>query len=491
MKSTKLCTFLAALLLVMVLCSTEKSEPPNILFIMSDDHSKNAISCYGNSDINTPGIDRLASEGILFEHAMTPNSFCTPSRAILLTGKYSHKNGTTHLNQQFNGAQQTYPKLFQEAGYQTSIFGKWHLLTRPTGFDYYCVMKMQGAHYNPRVFEPTDEWIPWKNGSDDWNKGGRIIPGYSVDVITDEALKWIKNRDKNKPFCMLLHPKPPHAPYEPAKRYEHFFDSINLPEPSTLFDDYHGRTPELLQDNMKNNRILLAQHFQKYLSQNDINNLDDDQKLKKLFQSYMKDYYRLVKSVDDNISKVLDFLEDNDLAENTIVVYTSDNGFFLGEHGFYNKQWMYEPSIHVPLIIRYPKLIQKGEINSSLVNFTDIAPTLLDLAGLPVPDDMQGKSLKPILEGKKDKVHDAFYYHFYRHNNVLPEMVGARTERYKIICYPGLDDKYKWELFDLKEDINEMNNLYYNSNYSGLKIEMKSKLDSLITEFEDTVILPD
>ena len=222
-------------------CSKVRVDQPNIVFIMSDDHSPNAISCYGNTDIETPGIDRLAREGMRFEHAMTSNSFCTPSRAMLLTGKYPHKNGTTHLNQPFDGSQQTYPKLLQQAGYQTSLFGKWHLLTRPTGFDHYCVMKMQGAHYNPRVFEPDHEWIPWKNGSKEWNQGGRILQGYGCDVITDEALEWIKNRDKKKPFCLLLHPKPPHGPYQPAKRYEHFLDGMELPEPPTLLDDYRGR----------------------------------------------------------------------------------------------------------------------------------------------------------------------------------------------------------------------------------------------------------
>jgi arylsulfatase A-like enzyme len=480
-----------ALMLSIFSCSKVPFEQPNIVFIMSDDHSPNAISCYGNRDITTPGIDRLAREGIRFEHAMTPSSFCTPSRAMLLTGKYAHINGTTHLNQPFDGSQQTYPKLLQQAGYQTSIFGKWHLLTRPTGFDYYCLMKMQGSPYDPRVFEPEHEWIPWEGGTTEWNEGGRIIPGYGCDVLTDEALKWLENRDPSKPFCLLLHPKPPHEPYVPAKRHEGFLNGEELPEPESLLDDYEGRTPEAIKDIMTANRIVLKKQFFKHLTEEEQENWSEDQKTRKMFQGYLKDYYRLAMSVDDNVNKVLDFLRDHDLEKNTIVVYTTDNGFFLGEHGFFNKQWMYEPSLHVPLIIRYPVLIKEGTVNSSMVNHTDIAPTLLELAGLPVPADMQGKSLKPILSGEKAKVHEAFYYHFYEHGKRLPEMVGVRTERYKLISYPGMEPEYQWELFDLKVDRDEMNNLYRDPAHSMVVKEMREKLDSLLTALDDPVVLPD
>ena len=465
-------------------------KAPNILFIMPDDLSPNALSCYGNQVIKTPGMDRLASEGMRFENAMTPNSYCTPARAILLTGKYSHKNGTLKLNEPFDGSQQTYPKLLQQAGYQTALFGKWHLLTQPTGFDYYCAMKMQGGHNNARVWETGEEWIPWVNGSDEWNKGGRILPGYSTDAITDEAIKWIKNRNPDKPFCLLLHPKAPHGPYEPAKRYKDFLADVKIPEPATLLDDYAGRTPSAVKDIMFSNRLVIAPRFLEKLTPEQRQDLSTDQKTKFIYQDFIKGYYRLVMAVDDNVTRMLDFLKESGLEGNTIVVLTSDNGFFLGEHGFFDKMWMYEPSIHVPLIIRYPGVVKSNTVNSSLVNHTDIAPTLLALAGLPVPADMQGVSLKPVLEGKEEKVRDTFYYHFYRHTDAIPEIVGVRTERYKLICYPGMDKTVQWELFDLSKDSDEMNNLYSNPEYQDVLNVMETKLRSTVKAYDDPVVLP-
>jgi len=466
------------------------AERPNILFIMADDHSPNAISCYGNKDIQTPGLDRLARGGMRFEHALTPNSFCTPSRAALLTGKYSNKNGVTHLNQPFDGSQQTYPKLLQQAGYQTALFGKWHLLTQPTGFDHYCVMKMQGMVADPNVWESGSPWVSWEPRSKEWQKDGRKLKGYGVDVITDEALKWLDQRDPQKPFCMLLHPKPPHEPYVPAPRYEDFLKDVFIPEPTTLQDDYVGRTPLAIQEIMKNNRLEIRPQFLEWLTEEQRNTLTGDQKLSAIYQMYIKGYYRLVMSVDDNITKVLDYLEANGLEENTIVAYTSDNGFFLGEHGFFNKQWMYEPSLHVPMIIKYPPMVNAGTVNSSMINHIDMAPTMLDLAGLPVPTDMQGKSLKPILEGKQEKVREAFYYHFYRHGPQLPEMIGVRTDRYKLIHYPAMDESYQWELFDLKNDSDEIKNQYRNPEYQETKERLKKNLRKLIRDFEDPVEAP-
>ncbi len=462
---------------------------PNILFIMSDDHSPNAISCYGNKTISTPGIDRLARGGMRFEHALTPNSFCTPARAALLTGKYSHINGTTHLNQKFDGSQQTYPKLFQRAGYQTALFGKWHLLTQPTGFDHYCVMKMQGMVFDPTVWETGEPWVAWEPRSNKWQEGGRKLSGYNVDVITDEALNWLENRDRDKPFCMLLHPKPPHAPYQPAPRYEDFLADALIPEPVTLLDDYAGRTPEVLQDVMKNNRLEIAPQFQDLLTEEQKRDWTGEQKLRHIYQEYMKGYYRLVMSVDDNITRVLDYLEKSGLEESTIVIYTSDNGFFLGEHGFYNKQWMYEPSLHVPLIIKYPPLVKANTVNSSMINHIDMAPTLLDLAGLPVPSDMQGLSLKPVLERRQAKVRDSFYYHFYRHNNALPDMIGVRTEDHKLVHYPGQVGAARWELFDLKRDADEVTNVFANPEYMEVRRSLENELKRLAETYQDPIEL--
>ena len=470
-----------------------KAARPNILLILSDDHAKQSIGAYGNTDIQTPALDRLASEGMRFNHALTPNSFCTPARAAVLTGKYSHKNGVTHLNQMFDGSQQTFPKLLQAAGYETSLFGKWHLLSQPTGFDHYCVMKMQGMPVNPKVFEPQHEWIPWSpQDRKAYMQGGRIIKGYNNDVMTTEAIDWLKERKGEQPFCMLLHPKPPHAPYHPPQKYEDFLKEVEIPEPSTLLDRYEGRVPELIQKNMRSNRIILNPAFKHYRKQLEKENpgIARDELTRAMYQYYIKGYYRLVKSVDDNVGRMLDYLEKSGLEENTLVLYTSDQGFALGEHGFYNKQWMYEPALHQPLLIRYPGKIKAGQVHESMVNHVDLAPTLLDFAGLPIPEDLQGYSLKPILEGRADKVRDASYYHFYSHgDNNLPEMIGVRTERYKLIHYPAIKG-CPWELFDLKKDPDELNNLAQNPEYLGVREKMEIKLLKLIQKLDDPVQAP-
>ena len=471
------------------------AQKPNIILIMADDQAKQAIGCYGNKDIQTPGLDRLAQEGMRFEHALTPNSFCTPARAAVLTGKYSHKNGVIRLNQPFDGSQQTFPKLLQAGGYQTALFGKWHLLTQPTGFDHYCVMKMQGEPWNPKVFEPQHEWIAW-SGKDRKSafKGGRRIQGYNNDVMTTEALTWLQGkRDTSKPFCFLLHPKPPHAPYDPPKKYADFLADVTIPEPATLLDDYEGRTPAAIKNLMNANRILLGPPFQKYRKQleKENPNITEDELTRAMYQEYIKGYYRLVKSVDDNVARLLEYLDASGLAETTLVLFTSDQGFSLGEHGLYNKQWMYEPSLHQPLLVRYPGVIDSGTVHESMVNHVDLAPTLLDFAGLPIPDDLQGYSLKPILKGQADQVREASYYHFYEHGRRLPEMVGVRTERYKLIHYPTMEDPYKWELFDLEKDPDEMKNLYRNPEHKELLAQMKVELRQLVADLEDPVELPD
>ena len=467
---------------------------PNILFILSDDHSKNAISCYGNTDIQTPGLDRLAADGMRFNHALTPNSFCTPARAVVLTGKYSHRNGVTHLNQMFDGSQPTFPKLLQAAGYQTSLFGKWHLLSQPTGFDHYCVMKMQGRVDNPIVFEPQHKWIPWSpQDQKSFNQGGRQLVGYNNDAITDEALNWLENRDQSKPFCILLHPKPPHAPYKPAARYEDFLKDVTIPEPATLLDDYAGRTPAAISATMRSNRIILNPAFRPMRARIEQANpgISEAELTRKMYQEYIKGYYSLVMGVDDNLARVLDYLEDNGLADNTLVVYTSDQGFSLGEHGMYNKQWMYEPALHQPLLVRLPGTIKPGTVHDSMVNHVDMAPTLLDFAGLPIPEDMQGFSLKPILEGRAEQVRDASYYHFYTHgNNNLPEMIGVRTKDFKLIHYPAMRKAYQWELFDLNRDPDEMNNLCHNPEYQGVRERMLAELKRQIQSLEDPVEVP-
>jgi arylsulfatase A-like enzyme len=467
---------------------------PNIVLIMADDQAKQALSCYGNTDIQTPGLDRLSKEGMRFEHALTPNSFCTPARAAVLTGKYSHKNGVTHLNRPFDGSQQTFPKLLQEGGYQTALFGKWHLLTQPTGFDHYCVMKMQGMAVNPIVFEPQHEWIAWSpKDRTSFNKGGRKLKGYNNDLITTEAIAWLQEkRDPSKPFCLLLHPKPPHAPYTPPAEYADYLEDVTIPEPATLLDDYAGRTPEAIKDIMNANRIVLMPPYAKLRAKLESENPDitEAELTRTMYQAYIKGYYRLVKSVDDNVARVLDYLDESGLAKNTLVIFTSDQGFSLGEHGLYNKQWMYEPSLHQPLLVRYPSVIKAGAVQQSMVNHVDLAPTLLDFAGLPLPDDLQGFSLKPLLQGQADKVREASYYHFYSHGKRLPEMVGVRTDKHKLIHYPEMEGSYQWELFDLEKDPDEMQNLASNPEFKELRKRMERELLKLIEALEDPVAVP-
>ena len=471
-----------------------EAKRPNFLLIFSDDHAKKALSCYGNQDIETPALDRIANEGMRFEHALTPNSFCTPARAAALTGKYSHRNGVTHLNQRFDGSQQTFPKLLQKAGYETTLFGKWHLLSRPTGFDYFCVQKMQGKPWDPNVFEPHHPWIDWspKNQKEALS-GGRTLKGYNNEVITTEAINWLKQkRDPSKPFCLLLHPKPPHEPYTPPTRYEDFLKDVFIPEPLTLLDDYKGRTPEAISEIMRNNRIILKPVFKDMRERIEKENpgISRNDLTRKMYQEYIKGYYRLVKSVDDQVARVLDYLKESGLEKDTLVIYTSDQGFSLGEHGFYNKQWMYENPLHQPLLVRFPGKISPKQVHQSMVNHIDLAPTLLDYAGLPIPIDIQGHSLRGILEGKTEKVRDESYYHFYKHGTTLPEMIGIRTDTHKLIHYPGMIGKYQWELFDLVNDPEEMNNLYHQPKNIKLREEMSERLRKLIRKVSDPVVAP-
>ena len=479
---------------LLFIAATAAAERPNILLILSDDHAKKALSCYGNTDIETPALDRIAREGMRFNHALTPNSFCTPARAAVLTGKYSHKNGVTHLNQSFDGSQQTFPKLLQAAGYHTSLFGKWHLLSQPTGFDFYCVQKMQGMPVDPVVFETGMPWIPWSpKDRKSYREGGRKLKGYNNDVITTEALHWLKEkRDPDKPFCMLLHPKPPHQPYKPPQKYEEFLQDVTIPEPATLLDDYKGRTPEAIQDIMSSNRIVLGPAFKAHRQQLEKENpkITRDELTWAMYQEYIKGYYRLVKSVDDNVGRVLDYLDETGLADNTLVIYTSDQGFSLGEHGFYNKQWMYEEPLHQPLLVRLPGIVARGSVQNSMVNHVDLAPTILEYAGLPIPDDMQGCSLKVILEDKADKVRDASYYHFYEHGKRLPEMIGIRTAKHKLIHYPTMKGRYQWELFDLTNDSQETKNRYTSPNYQNVRKELEDRLRKLIKNLKDPVVAP-
>ncbi|TKG97125.1 DUF4976 domain-containing protein [Puteibacter caeruleilacunae] len=480
-----------------------KTSRPNILFIMSDDHAYQAISSYDNSLIKTPNIDRIAQKGVLFEHAFVTNSICAPSRAVLLTGKLSHKNGHINNRSTFDGSQQTFPKLLQKAGYQTAIVGKWHLKSDPTGFDYWNVLPGQGSYYNPDFIEMGEK---------------KRIEGYSTTLTTDFALQWLdEDRDQSKPFCLLLHHKAPHRNWKPEEKYLNLYDDKDFPLPENFFDEYENRGKAAKEQEMSiakdmkwghdmklmktpeggdskfewelkrfNDKQLKAWHSaygpknEKFLKE--YKNMTPEEVAKWKYQRYIKDYLRCIKSVDDNVGRVLDYLEEKGLADNTIIVYTSDQGFYLGEHGWFDKRFMYEQSHRTPLLMRVPG--QKGgkKIDELVMNL-DFASTFLDYAGVDIPADIQGESLKPLLSGKHADWRDAVYYHYYEYPAVhqVKRHYGIRTERYKLIHF--YHDVDEWELYDLKKDPMEMNNIY--DEQPELAEKLKKQLEELQEKYDD------
>jgi arylsulfatase A-like enzyme len=461
---------------------------PNIIYIMADDHGRQAISCYGSVVMKTPNIDRIAAGGMRFTQMLATNSMCSPSRATLLTGKYNNLCGVEKLNQHFDGSQETFPKLLQQAGYETAIVGKWHLFTEPTGFDYYCVMPGQGR-YNDCPLKETGQ--PWGNG----DAGGVVHPGYLTDVITDVALNWLKNRKSDKPFCLMIHHKAPHSPHDPAPRFANLFKNTVFPDPENLLDDYKGRAPEPVADLLNWSRLILGSKGDIDVRGGDVKKLfngDRSHDTEVAYQGFMRGYLELVAALDENVGRVLDYVDQSGLAKNTIIVYTSDNGYFLGEHGFYNKMWMYEESLHLPLLVRGPG-IAPGSTNSEMVSMLDMAPTLLDLAGVKVPAEIQGVSMKPLLMGQPAQGRDAFYYHYYgaagapvKHWIGSHEIMGVRTKMAKLVLYPTWKSGPFWELFDLQNDPHEMLNLYSDPAHLTEVAEMKQRLRDLAVHYKDT-----
>lgn len=493
---------------------TKQSRRPNIIFIMSDDHALQAISAYGNNLNKTPNIDRIAEEGILFENCFCTNSICAPSRATILTGKYSHINGLIDNTVSFDGSQMTFPKLLKRSGYQTSMIGKWHLKSDPTGFDYWNILPGQGHYYNPNFIE---------------NGKRKRIQGYVTDIITDKAINWLDKRDRSNPFCMMLQHKAPHRNWMPAPEYLNQYDDRTFPIPDNFFDDYEGRIAAEEQELKIGEDMLMAydlkippsdakkyeseqmykrdkeswKYIFKRMNENQKNMwekaykednqdfLQKDLKGKELekwkYQRYIKDYLRCISSVDKNIGRLFEYLEANDLLENTLLIYTSDQGFYLGEHGWFDKRFMYEESLHMPLMIRYPKEIKPNTNTDELVNNTDFAPTFLDYAGINIPDDMQGRSFRNIMQGKvPDDWRDATYYHYFEYPGAhgVKRHYGIRTKRYKLIhFYHDID---QWELYDLKNDPKEMNNLYGIDKFDELVKNLKKQLQQLRVKYNDT-----
>jgi arylsulfatase A-like enzyme len=473
-----------------------ESSQPNIIFIMTDDHASHALSCYGSKINETPNLDRLANEGMLFNNSFCTNSICAPCRAVILTGKYSHINGVTDNRQKFDGSQQTFPKLLQMAGYETAIIGKWHLKTDPTGFDYWNVLPGQGTYYNPVMREMGER---------------KKYTGYTTDIITDHALEWLKGRTGKKPFCLMYHHKAPHREWEPGPKYLTMYEDVDIPEPENLFDDYSNRGRAAKEQDMSIEKTMNDRDL-KFVAPRNLTaeqgklwneayepkneafrkaNLKGRDLVRWKYQRYIKDYLRCIASVDENIGRVLDYLDESGLAENTVVVYTSDQGFYLGDHGWFDKRFMYEESLRMPLLVRYPKEIKAGSASDAIVLNLDFAPTFLDFAGVPIPDDMQGRSLRKILQGGKSQDwRVSMYYHYYEYPAVhsVKRHYGVRTNRYKLIhFYHDIDE---WELYDLEEDPKEMKNVYSDPAYTKIVNILKIELKYLRKKYQDSTGAP-
>jgi arylsulfatase A-like enzyme len=497
------------------------AKRPNIVFIMSDDHAYQAISAYDTRLTKTPNIDRIAKEGMLFSNACVTNSICAPSRAVILTGKHSHLNGKIDNYFPFDTTNVTFPQILQANGYQTAMFGKLHFGNNPKGFDEFKILPEQGNYYNP-------DFITKKEGR-------KKLTGYVTDLITDFTVNWLKNeRDKTKPFFLAYLHKAPHREWLPAERHYKEFLNKSFPEPATLFDTYEGRgraekeqemnllthmnwagDSKIFPENMDKLGIKESHAYDKrnytttvgrmnpeqrkkwdeaYKKMNDdfvekYPSMTEKDKMKWRYQRYMQDYLGCIASVDDGVGRVLDFLKENNLEENTIVIYTSDQGFYLGEHGWFDKRFIFDESFKTPLLIKWPSVIKAGSKNSQMVQNLDFAQTFLEAAHIKAPDDMQGESLISIFKGNGKNFRDAAYYHYYEYPSVhmVKRHYGIVTEKYKLVhFYYDIDE---WELFDRTNDKNEMKNVYNDPKYAKVKAQLHQKLAALRIKYKDSETL--
>jgi arylsulfatase A-like enzyme len=499
---------LTSLLLVGGIALSQTHKKPNIILIVSDDHAYQAISAYGSKLIQTPNIDRIGKEGAVMQKAYVTNSVCSPSRAVILTGKYSHVNGLRDNGTFFDSSQQTFPKLLQQAGYKTAVIGKWHLWSQPTGFDYWNILPAQGNYYNPGFI---------KMGKD------TAYTGYVTDVITDLSLNWI-DQNKDNPFCLLLFHKAPHRNWMPPLKYLDRFNNKTFPLPSNFYDDYKDRL------GLQRQQITIAKAFDiRYDSKipcdtcpitainnwapaewqreierltpaekktwdaayaNEITKFNtiktDDERTRFQYQRYIEDYLRCILSVDDNVGRVLNYLDENKMTDNTIVIYLSDQGFYLGEHGLYDKRFMYEESFRTPMLIRYPAQVKARQKNTAYTLNLDIAPSLLDWIGLAVPAGMQGVSMKKLLQqGKNTAWRQEIYYHYYERSFGLTPHYGVKTNRYKLLHFYGAINS--WELYDLKKDKSEMHNLINDPGYAAIIVHLKERIKYWQRYYNDPV----
>jgi arylsulfatase A-like enzyme len=487
-----------SVLLAASLASAER--PPNILFIFCDDLAYQAISAYADERklLDTPHIDRLAREGIRFDRCLVTNSICGPSRATILTGKYSHRNGFyNNSNSRFDGSQQTFVKLLRAKGYSTAIIGKWHLVSDPTGFDHWHILPGQGVYYNPPMID-----------------NGRTVPheGYATDIITDLSLDWLKQRDPSKPFLLMCQHKAPHREWSPALRHLGWDNDRVYPEPPTLFDDFAGRSRAVREHDMGLDRTftdldakfrlppninpeqatLWNAYYEPRNAEFHRRQLTGKDLVRWRYNRYLHDYLGCVKAVDESVGRLLDYLDQADLADNTLVVLTSDQGFYLGEHGWFDKRWIFEESLRTPLLVRWPGVTPPGRVEPRIVSLLDIAETFLDVAGLPAPPDMQGRSLGPLLRGETPADwRTSLYYRYYEYpvpHHVRPHY-GVVTDRFKLIHYdkPDIDE---WELLDRHVDPHETKNFYRDPAYAADVKRLHAELDRLRQQVEDTEAPP-
>ena len=492
------------------------ADRPNILFVFSDDHAPHAIGAYNGwlKSVNpTPNIDQLAAQGMLFEQSFCTNSICGPSRAVIMTGKHSHKNGFMNNGNTFDWNQQIFPKLLQQAGYNTAIFGKSHLRGHPQGFDAWQVLPGQGLYYNPDMISAD---------------GTRKIHGHCTDIVTDLAVDWLENgRDEDKPFMLMVQHKAPHRNWMPAERHLHLYDDIQIPEPNTLFDKWHDNAaparfqeleidrhmhlncdlfldlvPGFDADSVKVPTDKSAWVNMQRMTPEQLKVWRDaygpkdaafhraqpvaDDLVRWKYQRYAKNYLRCVRGVDESVGRLMSVLERLDVDDNTVVIYSSDQGFYIGDHGWYDKRWMYEESLKMPFIIKWPGVTQPGSRNTDhLIQNLDYAETFLDIAGVAIPSDMQGASLVPLLRGEQpsDWRH-SIYYHYYEYPSVhmVPRHFGVRTDSFKLMKFYQFDE---WEFYDLGSDPDELQNQYGNPEYAGQIEELKQELERLRGVYED------
>ncbi len=475
--------------------SCRGGRQPHIVFIMADDHASQAVGCYGSRLNRTPGIDRIAGEGVRFENCFCTNGICAPSRAVILTGKHSHQNGVRDNEDVFDGSQPTFPKILQAAGYETALLGKWHLKSDPTGFDYWNILPGQGEYYNPELIEMGV-------------RKGRT--GYVTDLLTEEASAFLQSRrDTAKPFLLMLHHKAPHRNWQPAERHLSLYDNTAFPEPPTLFDDYATRSRAAFEQEMTiRDHMTLESDLKLGPAPDRLTpgqreawekaygpkreafkkaGLQGEALVRWKYRRYLQDYLGTIAAVDESVGRVLDVLEDTGLAENTLVVYTSDQGFFLGEHGWFDKRFMYEESLRMPMVMRWPARIKPQSVENRLLSNLDFAPAFLDAAGIPKPGDMQGRSFLPLFSGRL--VPDwprSVYYHYFEFPAVhmTKRHYGVRTERYKLIHF--YNDIDAWELYDLEQDPVERHNLYADPAYAAVRRDLEAELARLRNLYQDS-----